>query len=128
MSRVLGFHDYIDRYETTNRVINHVTDPGMSEILGVMYDLMKKKDADPKKEEVKKAALTQINDNNQKLVIQSSKVSTQEMLKGITEEAMQRMVEAALANAKNKPAEDKDALDKDGHMRAVEGVLADKIY
>lgn len=79
ISRVLGFHDYVNRYEVENRVINHVTDPGMTEILGVMYDMLNKNKAgeakkeEPKKEEAK-AALTQVNDNNQKLVTVTSKV------------------------------------------------------
>jgi hypothetical protein len=38
---------------------------------------------------------------------------------------MQRMVDAAIANAKNRPPEDKNATERDGQMRAVEGVLAD---
>jgi hypothetical protein len=74
--RVLGFHDYINRYEVENRVINHVTDPAMTEILGVMYDVMNKNKAGDAKKEGAAAApaksLSQVNDNNQKLAVQDS--------------------------------------------------------
>lgn len=131
IARVLSFHDYINRYEVENRVINYVTDPALTEILGVMYDLMNKnKGAEAKKEEAKPAGtktLSQTSDNNQTLVIANSKVAAKELLKGISEEAMQKMVDTAIANAKNKPPEDKNALEKDGQMRAIESLLADQI-
>lgn len=41
-------------------------------------------------------------------------MTAQEQLKGISEEAMQKMVDQAIANAKNRPPEDKNALEKDG--------------
>ena len=77
MTRVLGLHDYINRYETTNRVIGHVTDPGLTEILGVMYDLINKKEqpaaaggaANSTAPAAPAKALTQMTDNNQKLVV-----------------------------------------------------------
>lgn len=131
ITRVLGFHDYIGKYETENRVIGHVTDPGMTEILSVMYDVLNKNKAEgAKKEEAKPAAkaLSQTNDNNQKLVSVTSKVEEMNYLEGITDEAMTRLVNQALENAKNKPTVDKDAATKDGQMRAVEAALADKIY
>lgn len=43
ISRVLGFHDYISRYEIENHVVSHVTDPAIVEILGVMYDVLQQK-------------------------------------------------------------------------------------
>ena len=62
------------------------------------------------------------------MVVQSSIVKSEAELSGISEEALQRMVDDAIKNAKNKPAEDKNAAEIDGKMRAVERVLADKIY
>ena len=53
--RVLGLHDYLNKYDIENRVISHVTDPGTAEILGVMYDLINKEKQG--KEGEKKAAL-----------------------------------------------------------------------
>jgi hypothetical protein len=41
----LGYHDYIDRYEGVNKVIGHVHDPKLEEIIGVLYDLINKKQA-----------------------------------------------------------------------------------
>ena len=38
------------------------------------------------------------------------------------------MVDDAIKNAKNKPAGKEEALTKDGEMKAVEKILADKIY
>jgi hypothetical protein len=46
-------------------------------------------------------------------------------LEGISEEAMQRLVDQAIANAKNQPPEDKNAAEKDGQLRAIESYLAD---
>lgn len=39
---LLGYHDIVDRIYLENRVIDHVTDPAMSEILGIMYDIVHK--------------------------------------------------------------------------------------
>jgi len=75
ISRVLGFHDYINRYEVANRVIGHVADPALTEILGVLYDLINKKGGEKKEEEKKETkSLTQITDNNQKLIIENSRM------------------------------------------------------
>lgn len=119
IGRVLGFHDYINRYELTHDVINRVSDPAVVEILGAMYDVMQqnrsKKEASANntgaKQEVAKPALYQQNNSN----MVHKAIFAQEManLKGISEEAMNRLVDQALVNAKNKPPEDKDATTKD---------------
>lgn len=42
--RILGYHDYINRYEALNKVVGHTLDPKLEEIIGVLYDLVNKKD------------------------------------------------------------------------------------
>jgi len=93
-----------------------------------MYDIVNKKGAaeaaTPKKEEPAKPAaktLSQVSDNSQKLVDQRSETET--LLRGISEEAMQRMVDQAITNASNKPAPAQGDT-----MRAVESYLTDSIY
>lgn len=42
--RLLDYHEYLNRYEVVNRVLGHTLDPRLEEILGVLYDLVNKKD------------------------------------------------------------------------------------
>ena len=139
ISRVLGFHDYIGRYELENHVISHVTDPAVVEILGVMYDVMQKKGSQAEaaannkanqspavKQAPAPAAKSLAQNNNQEMAFQQYK--KQALNQGISEEAMNRMVDQAVLNAKaNKISADPDALQKDAQMRAVEEILADQI-
>lgn len=135
ISSVLGFHDHIGAYERTHDIVNHVADPAVTEILGAMYDVMQKNKAKEgekkegdKKEEPAKQALHQVGSNNQNMVYQE--IYQKEMMNasGISEEALNKLVDAAIQNAKNRPPQDKDANSKDAQMRAVEAILADKIY
>ena len=142
--QVLGLNDFINRYEVENRVMGHVLDPALTEILGVMYDIINKKDAkggdkkeeakggDKKAEEkpaadAKKAALSQ-KDKKVNLMVQNSMNEAMAKLQGTSDDGLQKMVDAAIANAKNKPAGEVEAEKKEGEMRAVEKILADKIY
>lgn len=107
IGRVLTFHDYINRYEVAHDVINRVSDPAVVEILGVMYDVMQqnksKKEAAANntgaKQEVAKAALTQQNSNNSNMAYKALFAQEMAKLKGISEEAMNRLVNQALVNA-----------------------------
>jgi len=118
---VLGLHDFINRYEMENQVVSHMVDPAMSEILGVMYDIVNKKPEEKKAE----AALSQSSSVN--LAVASAKVEAHAKMQGISEEALQKMVDAAIANKKNAPKED-GSIKKDGEMRAVEDILANTLY
>ena len=110
--------------------MGHVLDPALTEILGVMYDLINKKD-DKKKEggtgdaagkakdegkteEKKAAALTQRSKVNLAVENATNEAAARMQSKGISEEAMNRMVDAAIANGKNKPQEEQNATGKEG--------------
>ena len=139
---LLGYHDYVNRYQMQHRVIGNVLDPALTEILGVMYDLTKKAEAKPEAAaagdakpaeaakpaaDAKAAALVQNAHGNLVALNAKNEQMAKLLAQGISEEALQKMVDAAIANKKNAPKEE-DASSKSGQMGAVEKILADKIY
>ena len=42
--RILSYHTYVNSYESINKVLGHTLDPKLQEIIGVLYDLVNKKD------------------------------------------------------------------------------------
>jgi hypothetical protein len=121
-------------------VISHVTDPALSEILGVMYDLLEKKKAAtapaaapaaaaaPATAAAPAKALSQVGDNNAHLALTQAIEAEKSQLKGISEEALERLVNQALGNAASRTPDQQNAWEKDAQMRAIEATLANKIY
>lgn len=54
--RVLAYHDYVNRYEAVNKVVEKTLDPKLAEIIGVLYDLVNKKKDDKAANATKPAA------------------------------------------------------------------------